>query len=292
MNVPQDQITIQRFWMAVLVQFIREVSEGTIRMNRLRSDYRVLDGKWFGLEFAARDQPYKPRLVIPSTIPRMLEDWIFRKGLIDESDPVRGGYVFSMESGFSTGPVYRKIIPVVNQDAEGKLLEFVVAGCEVADEDALDIPLIRVTHQDKLPLGLAYIRDVAVALEIRELSREPETTSLPTGAFTQDLLMRLASQPADVQLSILPLPQEGKPKSPLFIAVFKQDNGLEEVARFLRPLTDYLFAWLRIMADLPADAVPPQEGNIVFQTSSGVRDAFFRIDLVDGDPVVSLMLKH
>ena len=290
MTIPREHLVIDRFIKAVLVHFIRKYSTGLVRFKPLPSDQEIMGGMWHGIEFAGDSGDFKPEMIVSALMVFRLEDWLYKHGVIDEDNPVAGGFGFTIDSGSGLPVTVRKITPLTAFVDMGKQVELVISETDIDSLTDTGKSVMETAPGDRLPLGLDYLWELATGLELREADLEMDNSDFPVVKLVNYLLFQFAvCEPGD---SLMVVPHNSNPDGPvnqMLAVIQKIDGTVIPVVTMHYPLHHYIIPRLRVMAGLEPYARSPVENTVTVDTPRGPISLKFRFEKTDGyDAVVVL----
>ncbi len=290
MKIPDEHKTIQRFLSALIVHFLHTHTEGFIRFMHLASAYPAMDGKWWGVEFADASAEYRPILIIPLEIFRLVEQFVTETTQAGEHTSETDGFYFEAGTRIGAYPLIRKITVVFGTD-ETRDIQFLLSTVPAEDLENHPLPVLRISKEDKLPLGLDYLWTLSINLELKEFDREPDTNSV--GSIVRYLLESISGTPAAVHLTLLPYSDDNRRKPNKLLAVIQlPEDKIQQVFLTLLPVNRYLIPILKKMCGLPPQTKAPVSGTLEYVSGSRNRKENYsiRFDLLDDYEIAVLRL--
>jgi len=290
MTISRENLTVDRFIKAVLVHFIRKHSTGLVRFKPLVSDQEIMSGMWHGVEFAGDTGDFSPEMVVSNLIVFRLENWLYKHGVINEDNPVAGGFGVTIDSGSGLPVAARKITPLTAFADMGKQVELVVSEADLGSFEDTGLPVMAVTPDDRLPLGLDYLWELASALELHEAELEIDNAEFPVVKMVNFMLYQFGScHPGD---SLMVVPHNSIPDGPIdqLVAVIQKSDGtVIPVLSMMYSLHHYIIPRLRVAAGIDPDASTPVENRITVDSPGGPLRLKIRFEKTEGYDAVIIV---
>ncbi len=293
MTIPREHLSIDRFIKAVLVHFIRKHSTGLVRFKPLPSDQEVMGGMWHGIEFAGDSGDFKPEMIVSALIVFRLEDWLYKQGVINEENPVAGGFGITIDPGSGLPATVRKVTPLTAFADMGKQVELVITETDLDSLTDTGLPVMETTPGDRLPLGLNYLWELAAGMELREAELEMDNADFPVVKLVNYMLFQFAAcEPGD---SLMVVPHNSTPDGPVdqMVAVIQKSDGtVIPVVNMLYPLHHYVIPRLRVAAGVEPNASPPVENTVTVDSPRGPLSLKIRFEKTEGYDAVIILFSE